>query len=441
MESLTQRGTTDAPRVYIADVAQAVGGSATLNGWVVHHRASGKIQFFVLRDGTGTIQCVIPRDKVTQVVWDAAAGLTQESSLTVSGVVREDPRSPGGYELGVTDIVVHQLTQAYPITPKEHGTQFLMDHRHLWLRSARQHAVLRVRSELVMAARLFFYERGFTLADAPIFTPSACEGTTTLFETDYFGEKVYLTQSGQLYNEATAMAFGKTVCFGPTFRAEKSKTRRHLIEFWMIEPEVAFAELDDVMHLAEDFVCALAAHVLRRCRAELVTLERDLTRIEAVTPPFPRVSYTDAVEMVKKAGEAIEWGDDFGAPHEAIISGQFDKPVFVHRFPSAAKAFYMRPDPTDETLSLSADLLAPEGYGEIIGGGERLADLAVLEKRLEEHKLPREAFEWYLDLRRYGSVPHGGFGLGIERTLSWICGLDHVRETIPFPRMLYRLRP
>ncbi len=429
------------PTVYISDIAQYEGQSVTLRGWVYNRRSSGKLEFLLVRDGTGLIQCVAPKNKVAPEVWDALQTLTQESSLSVTGTVKADPRSPGGFELSVDSVIVHQVAGEYPITPKEHGTEFLMANRHLWLRSQRQHAILRVRSELIMAARLFFYERGFTLGDAPVFTPAACEGTTTLFECDYFGDKVYLTQSGQLYNEAMAMAFGKQVCFGPTFRAEKSKTRRHLIEFWMIEPEVAYATLDDVMELAEQFVGRLVTHALERCKNELVILERDTAALERVVPPFPRISYTDAIKLVNDAGEALPWGEDFGAPHETIIANSFDRPVFVHRFPSAAKAFYMQPDPQDATLSLSADLLAPEGYGEIIGGGERIWDLALIEKRIAEHQLPAEAFDWYLDLRRFGSVPHAGFGLGIERTVAWVCGLEHIRETIPFPRMLHRLRP
>lgn len=427
--------------VYISDIAQSDGQRVTIRGWVYNRRSSGKLEFLLVRDGTGLIQCVAAQSKVAPEVWEAIQTLTQESSLSVTGTVKADPRSPGGYELALDAVEVHQVAVDYPITPKEHGTEFLMANRHLWLRSQRQNAILRVRSELIMAARMFFYERGFTLGDAPVFTPAACEGTTNLFECDYFGDKVYLTQSGQLYNEAMAMAFGKQVCFGPTFRAEKSKTRRHLIEFWMIEPEVAYATLDDILLLAEEFIGHLVRHALTKCARELEHLGRDTTALERVIPPFPRISYTDAVKLVNEAGEALEWGEDFGAPHETIIANSFDRPVFVHRFPSAAKAFYMQPDPADETLSLSADLLAPEGYGEIIGGGERISDLALIERRIAEHQLPAEAFDWYLDLRRYGSVPHAGFGLGIERTVAWVCGLEHIRETIPFPRMLHRLRP
>ncbi len=429
------------PTVYISDIAQHAGQQVTLRGWLYNRRSSGKLEFLLVRDGTGVIQCVAAQAKVAPEVWEAIQPLTQESSLSVTGTVKADPRSPSGFELSVDAVTVHQVAIDYPITPKEHGTEFLMGNRHLWLRSQRQHAILRVRSELIMAARMFFYERGFTLGDAPVFTPAACEGTTTLFECDYFGDKVYLTQSGQLYNEAMAMAFGKQVCFGPTFRAEKSKTRRHLIEFWMIEPEVAYAHLDDIMGLAEDFVGHLVAHALTRCAGELKLLERDIAPLERVVPPFPRITYTEAIALLKDAGEDVPWGEDFGAPHETIIARSFDRPVFVHRYPSAAKAFYMQPDPADDTLSLSADLLAPEGYGEIIGGGERISDLALIERRLAEHKLPAEAFDWYLDLRRYGTVPHAGFGLGIERTVAWVCGLEHIRETIPFPRMLHRLRP
>ena len=427
--------------VYISDIAQFDGQRVTLRGWLYNRRSSGKLEFLLVRDGTGVIQCVAVQSKIAPETWSAIQTLTQESSLSVTGTVKADPRSPSGFELSLDDVVVHQVALEYPITPKEHGVEFLMANRHLWLRSQRQHAILRVRSELIMAARMFFYERGFTLGDAPVFTPAACEGTTTLFECDYFGEKVYLTQSGQLYNEAMAMAFGKQVCFGPTFRAEKSKTRRHLIEFWMIEPEVAYASLDDIMVLAEEFVGHLVRHALTRCAGEMKILERDTAALERVIPPFPRITYTEAIKLLHEAGEMVPWGEDFGAPHETIIANSFDRPVFVHRYPSVAKAFYMQPDPEDASLSLSADLLAPEGYGEIIGGGERIADLALLEQRIAEQQLPAEAFDWYLDLRRYGSVPHAGFGLGIERTVAWVCGLEHIRETIPFPRMLHRLRP
>jgi asparaginyl-tRNA synthetase len=378
---------------------------------------------------------------VPSSLFETAKSLTQESSLIVTGTVRADERAPGGYELTVKQIKVVQLAQEYPITPKEHGVDFLMDHRHLWLRSSRQHAILRVRAEVIRAVREYLDENGFLLVDTPILTPAACEGTSTLFETDYFGDKAYLAQSGQLYSEATIMAFGKVYCFGPTFRAEKSKTRRHLLEFWMVEPEMAYADLDDCMRLAEEFISYIVQRALTRRKAELETLKRDTTSLEKVKPPFPRISYDEAVEILHQEGLEFAWGDDFGAPHETALAQRFDKPLFVHRFPTKSKAFYMEPDPDRPELSLSVDLLAPEGYGEIIGGGQRTADYDLLVKRIEEHNLPREAFEWYLDLRRYGSVPHSGFGLGIERTVAWICGIEHIRETIPFPRMLYRLYP
>jgi len=419
-----------------------VGKTVTLKGWLADKTDKGKLQFLRFRDGTGFIQAVVFQKEVAPHVFEAVKRLTQESSLILIGVPRADPRAPGGYELAVSDVQIVQIAQEYPITPKEHGIEFLMAHRHLWLRSSRQHAILRVRARIIKAIRDWFDSHGFLLVDTPILTPSACEGTTTLFATDYFGVPAYLTQSGQLYNEATAMAFGKVYCFGPTFRAEKSKTRRHLTEFWMVEPEWAYGTLDDYMRVAEEFVAYIVQTVLRECASELALLERDTTPLEKVTPPFPRISYTEAVELLHKNGFAdFQWGDDFGAPHEVTISEQFDKPVFVHRYPREIKAFYMAPDPNDPNVVLGADLLAPEGYGEIIGGGERSADLAYLEAQIEKHKLPREAYEWYLDLRRYGSVPHCGFGLGVERTVAWICKLDHVRETIPFARMLEKIYP
>jgi asparaginyl-tRNA synthetase len=431
-----------AEHVYIQDIARYVGKTVTLKGWLADKTDKGKLQFLRFRDGTGFIQAVVFQKEVAPHVFEAVKRLTQESSLILIGVPRADPRAPGGYELAVSDVQIVQIAQEYPITPKEHGIEFLMAHRHLWLRSSRQHAILRVRARIIKAIRDWFDSHGFLLVDTPILTPSACEGTTTLFATDYFGVPAYLTQSGQLYNEATAMAFGKVYCFGPTFRAEKSKTRRHLTEFWMVEPEWAYGTLDDYMRVAEEFVAYIVQTVLRECASELALLERDTTPLEKVTPPFPRISYTEAVELLHKNGFAdFQWGDDFGAPHEVTISEQFDKPVFVHRYPREIKAFYMAPDPNDPNVVLGADLLAPEGYGEIIGGGERSADLAYLEAQIEKHKLPREAYEWYLDLRRYGSVPHCGFGLGVERTVAWICKLDHVRETIPFARMLEKIYP
>jgi len=426
----------------IAAVGKYVAQEVLLKGWVYNIRSSGKIFFLLVRDGTGVIQCIVEKSSAGDELFNRAASLTQESSIEITGTIREDKRAPGGYEMSVTALAVIQIAESYPITPKEHGTDFLMDNRHLWLRSQRQHAIMKVRAGLVRFIREFFDGRGFVNMDTPVFTPNACEGTTTLFETDYFGDKAYLTQSGQLYNEATAAAFRKVYCFGPTFRAEKSKTRRHLIEFWMVEPEVAFAGLDDIIQLAEDFVVEIVGRSLESYRALLVdVLERDVTRLERVQPPFPRLSYDDAAATLARKGAAFEYGGDFGGTDETMISEEFDRPVFVHRFPAAIKAFYMQPDPANSKLSLSMDLLASEGYGEIIGGGERIHDLALLEKRLEEEGLPKKAFQWYLDLRRYGTFPHAGFGLGVERTLSYICGLTHVRETIPFPRLINRLTP
>jgi asparaginyl-tRNA synthetase len=418
-----------------------VGEEVVLEGWLYNRRSSGKLEFLLVRDGSGTVQCVAAKSELPEDVFARCAGLTQESAVRVRGLVREDRRAPSGVELTLRDLAVVSESHDYPITPKEHGPDFLLGNRHLWIRSQRQHAILKIRHTLVRACRDFLDADGFTLADAPIFTPSACEGTTTLFETQYFDDKAYLTQSGQLYNEATAMAFGKSYCFGPTFRAEKSKTRRHLIEFWMVEPEMAYATLDDVMALVERFVEAIVTRVLEERAEELKVLERDVTPLTRVRAPFPRVSYEDAVRALHAKGLPFEWGSDFGAPDETALSQDYDRPVFVHRFPAAVKAFYMKRDATDERLSLSCDLLAPEGYGEIVGGGEREDRLDLLISRIREHQLPMDAFEWYLDLRRYGSVPHGGFGMGIERALSWIAGIEHVRETIPFPRMLNRMTP
>jgi len=432
------------PVVEIRNVSQFVGQDVLIQGWLYNLRESGKLLFPLFRDGSGIIQGVVAKSAVTPEVFARVRELTQESSLRATGKVRADQRAPGGFELDVSDVEILQLIppgSPYPITPKEHGIEFLMDHRHLWLRSSRQRAILSVRHEIIKACRDFFDDQGFTLVDTPIFTPAACEGTTTLFEVNYFEEKAYLTQSGQLYNEATAAAVGKTYCFGPTFRAEKSKTRRHLTEFWMIEPEVAFARLDDAMKLAEELVAFVAARVLDNRRAELKTLERDASKLEKCKPPFPRLSYDEAVQILQSSGSEIQWGGDFGGGDETILSERYDRPVLVHRYPSQVKAFYMAPDANRPEVALCVDVLAPEGYGEIIGGGERLADYDLLLQRIEEAKLPRQAFEWYLDLRRYGSVPHAGFGMGIERVVAWICGLEHVRETIPFPRMLYRLTP
>jgi asparaginyl-tRNA synthetase len=415
-----------------------------VQGWLYNLREGGKLLFPQFRDGTGLIQGVVVKSVVTPEVFERVRNLTQESSLRVTGKVRADKRAPSGFELDVTNLETEQLVPVenpYPITPKEHGTEFLMDHRHLWLRSTRQRAILGVRHEIIKAVRDFFDSRGFTLVDTPIFTPSACEGTTTLFEVNYFDDKAYLTQSGQLYNEAAAMAVGKTYCFGPTFRAEKSKTRRHLTEFWMVEPEVAFAQLEDTMVLAEELVAFVVERVLERRRPELEALERKVASLEKIKLPFPRLSYDAAVKMLQQKGSEIQWGGDFGGTDETIISENFDRPVLVHRYPSQVKAFYMAPDPQRPEVALCVDMLAPEGYGEIIGGGERLADYDLLLRRIEEANLPRQAFEWYLDLRRYGSVPHSGFGMGIERVVAWIAGLEHLREAIPFPRMLYRLTP
>ncbi|MBL7075357.1 asparagine--tRNA ligase [candidate division KSB1 bacterium] len=426
---------------YINTISRFEGQVVRVMGWLSNKRSSGSIRFLLVRDGTGIIQAVVSRADVSTAVFELSDQLGQESSLEVQGLVRADRRAPGGYELVVSDITVFQLVQDYPITPKEHGTTFLMDRRHLWLRSSRQHAILKIRHGLITAARKFFDDRDFVLLDAPIFTPAACEGTTTLFETDYFGERAYLTQSGQLYMEAGAMAFGKVYCFGPTFRAEKSKTRRHLIEFWMIEPEVAYCDLEGDMELAEDFVAFIVEWILHHYQTELKVLERDIEPLEKVIKPFPRISYDEAVDILKQKGGSFEWGNDFGGGDETVLSQTFDRPVIIHRYPASVKAFYMKNDHQNPDLALCMDMLAPEGYGEIIGGGQREDDLGALVEKIKKHNLPMEAFDWYLDLRKYGTVPHAGFGLGIERTLSWICGLSHLRETIPFPRLIYRLKP
>ena len=429
------------PVVYIEDIARHVGQEVTIRGWLRTHRSSGKVQFLTVRDGTGALQAVVSRGVVGEEQFAQSARLTQESSLILTGKVKADVRAQGGYELEVMRIEPIQIAEPYPIQPKEHGVGFLMEHRHLWLRSSRQHAILRIRHEIVRACRNFFDDRGFLLVDAPIFTPNACEGTTTLFQTDYFDEKAYLTQSGQLYSEATAAAFGKVYCFGPTFRAEKSKTRRHLMEFWMVEPEVAFADLPEMMDLAEALLSFIVRRVLETRRTELAVLERDTSKLDRVVPPFPRISYDEAVSLLQKKANPIQTGDDFGGDEETMLSHEFDRPLIVHRYPRAIKAFYMQNDPERPDLALCMDVLAPEGYGEIIGGGQRIHEQDKLMARIQEHKLPEEAFRWYVDLRRYGSVPHAGFGMGIERVVAWICGLDHVRETIPFPRMLYKLYP
>jgi len=427
--------------VYVSDIARHQGQEVVLKGWLYNKRSSGKLHFLQVRDGTGVIQCVVSKSDVSPETFQLADHLSQESSLSVTGTVRADPRSPIGFELAVKSLAVGQVAQDYPITPKEHGIAFLLDHRHLWLRSARQHAILRVRSEVIRACRDYFDGHGFTLLDAPIFTPAACEGTTTLFAVDYFGDTAYLTQSGQLYMEAGAMAFGKVYCCGPTFRAEKSKTRRHLTEFWMLEPEAAFMELDEYMEFAEAMVCAVVTQVLERRRADLQVLERDLARLEAVRAPFPRLSYDEALSRLLDAGKPLPWGEDLGGDEETVISAAFERPVFVHHYPARCKAFYMQPERDRPDVVLAADLLAPEGYGEIIGGGQRIHDLPLLEQRLQEHHLPEHVYQWYLDLRRYGSVPHCGFGLGIERSVAWIAGIEHIREAIPFPRLLNRLYP
>jgi asparaginyl-tRNA synthetase len=429
-------------QTYIEDVAKHAGEEITIKGWLYNIRSSGKLMFPQIRDGSGVIQGVVFKKNVPEQVWEDFARLTQESAIIVTGTVRADERAPGGFELDVTVLETVQIAEPFPITPKEHGPEFLLDHRHLWIRSKLQHAILRVRHEVVRAVRDYFDSHGFILADTPIFTPAACEGTTNLFEVNYFDDaSAYLTQSGQLYNEATAAAFGRVYTFGPTFRAEKSKTRRHLTEFWMVEPEVAYATIDDVMDLAEDFLCFIVERVLENRRTELAALERDTSKLEAIRKPFPRISYDEAAKMLEEGGLAFEYGGDFGAPDETYISSKYDRPVMVHRYPAEVKAFYMKPDPEDPTKALGVDVLAPEGYGEVIGGGERATDLQFLLDQIHKHNLPEEAFDWYLDLRKYGSVPHGGFGMGIERCVAWMCGIEHIREAIPFPRTIYRLKP
>ncbi|HZP22107.1 MAG TPA: asparagine--tRNA ligase [Terriglobales bacterium] len=444
------RTETEAPVSTIREIGRHEGQTVTIRGWLYNLRESGKLLFPIFRDGSGIIQGVVAKQAVASELFEAIKGLTQESSVIVTGKVRADKRAPGGYEIEISDAQVIQRVNPddpYPITPKEHGTDFLMEHRHLWLRSPRQAAILRVRAEIIKAARDFFDERGFTLTDPPILTPAACEGTTTLFPVDYFDEQAFLTQSGQLYIEATAMALGKVYSFGPTFRAEKSKTRRHLTEFWMVEPEVAYLELDGLMELAEQFITFLVTRCLEKRRPELETIGRVIAKLEKIGTPFPRVSYDDAVKMLQEGhakGELenkFEYGGDLGSPDETYISSQFERPVMIHRYPASVKAFYMEPDPERPDLALCVDVLAPEGYGEIIGGSQRMGSYEKLLERIHQHELPEEAFKWYLDLRKFGGVPHAGFGMGIERAVAWICGLEHVRETIPFPRMLYRLYP
>ncbi len=428
-------------QVYIDQLSQYDGQQVTIKGWVYNRRSSGKIQFLLVRDGTGIVQAVMVKKEVSPEIFALTRELTQESSIIVMGVVRSDERAPGGYELSVNDLRLVQMAEEYPITPKEHGIEFLMDHRHLWLRSRRQHAILRIRSEIIKAIRDFFDDRGFVMVDAPLLTPAACEGTTTLFETDYFDEKAFLAQSGQLYLEAAAMAFGRVYCFGPTFRAEKSKTRRHLMELWMVEPEVAYADHEDNMRLQENFVSYVVQRVLEKHKPELEFLERDISRLENVVPPFPRITYDEAIRRLQQAGVDIQWGADFGGGDETILAEQFDRPFCVEKYPAEVKAFYMKPDPERPEVVLCDDLLAPEGYGEIIGGSQRIDDPDLLKQRMQEHELPEDVYAWYMDLRRYGSVPHSGFGLGLERTVAWICGLPHIRETIPFPRLINRLYP
>jgi len=441
---------TEASLSTIARIGEHEGQTVTLHAWLYNLRESGKLLFPIFRDGTGTIQGIVPKAAVPPEVFETVKGLTQESSVIVTGKVRADKRAPGGYELDVESVHVLQRVpedDPYPISLKEHGTDFLMEHRHLWVRTPRQAAILRIRAEIIKAARDFLDDNGFILTDPPILTPAACEGTSTLFPVEYFGDEAYLTQSGQLYIESTALALGKVYSFGPTFRAEKSKTRRHLTEFWMVEPEWAFADLDDLMGLAENFISFIVDRVLTRRAAELKTINRDVAKLEAIKPPFPRLRYDEAADLLNEAHkkglieQPFEYGNDFGSPDETYISSQFDRPVMVHRYPAAVKAFYMEPDPKDPKYALCVDVLAPEGYGEVIGGSQRIASYDLLKKRIEEHQLPIDAFQWYLDLRRYGSVPHSGFGMGIERAVAWICGLDHVRETIPFARTLNRIYP
>lgn len=428
-------------KAYIEDLKQFIDQEVIIEGWVYNTRSSGSVQFVLVRDGTGIVQVVANKGNLAEQIFEEVKHLTQESSLQVKGRVRRELRAPGGVEMDLSELKIICSASDYPITPKEHGVPFLMEHRHLWLRSSRQAAILRIRATIIKACRDFLDSRGFLLVDAPILTPSAVEGTTTLFQLDYFGEKAYLTQSGQLYNEAACMALGRVYCFGPAFRAEKSRTRRHLTELWMLEPEAAFYTFEDNLQLQEELVSYVVEEILTKREPELKTLKRDLSTLAKVKSPFPRITYDQSLEMLKKNNLSLEWGEDFGSPHETIICSQFEKPVFVTHFPQACKAFYMKPDPRRPEVTLSADLLAPEGFGEIIGGSERIDDLALLEKKLKEHHLPEEPYRWYLDLRRFGSVPHSGFGLGIERTVYWICGLEHIRESIPFPRLLERIYP
>lgn len=427
--------------VYIDNIADYEGKEVTIKGWLFKKRSSGSVHFILVRDGTGIIQSVISKDEISEATFETADKITQETSMVITGMVRKDERAPGGYELVAKKLEIIQKVQDYPITPKSHSIEFLLPIRHLWLRSKRQNAIMRIRHEIIKAGRDFFDGRGFINADTPILTPASVEGTTTLFPVEYYGETVYLTQSGQLYNEATAAALGKVYCFGPTFRAEKSKTRRHLTEFWMLEPEVAYLDLEGIIELAEDMTVYIVERVLEKRMQELVTLERDTVILEGIKKPFPRITYREAVKIIQKKDKEFKYGEDFGAPHETIISQTFERPVFVHHYPASIKAFYMKRDPEDETLSLSVDMIGPEGIGELIGGGQREDDYNTLLKRIKENKLPQEAYTWYLDLRKYGTCPHGGFGLGLERTIAWICGVKHIRETIPFPRMLEKVYP
>ncbi len=430
------------PVITIADLPDHEGREVTIRGWVYNWRKKGKIRFVILRDGFGYLQCVVFRPEVEEAVWEAAVALTQESSVEITGTVVADERAPGGFELKVSGIVPVQVAPEYPLGKKEHGVDFLLNHRHLWLRSKRQHAILRVRAELEQAIRDFFHSRRYTLIDSPILTPAACEGTSTLFETDYFGDRAYLSQSGQLYLEPAAAAFGKVYCFGPTFRAEKSKTRRHLTEFWMVEPEVAWLRFDGLLDLIEEFMTEIVSRVLDRCAEDLDRLERDVSLLEPATRrPYPRMDYADAIAALAERGHPAEFGDDFGGDEETVLASLHDRPVMVTRYPAHIKAFYMQPDADDPTRALAVDVLAPEGYGEIIGGSERIDSHELLERRIAEHGLPREAFEWYLDVRRYGSFPHSGFGMGIERCTAWLCGIHHAREAIPYPRTINRLYP
>ncbi|MBN2209722.1 MAG: asparagine--tRNA ligase [Candidatus Coatesbacteria bacterium] len=427
--------------VTIEEVGQHIGQEVTLRGWVYNKRSSGKIRFILLRDGTGIIQCVLATGEVDDETFEKFGPLTQETSVMVTGVVNEDRRAPSGCELLVRQLEIGQIAADYPITPKEHSTGYLLDRRHLWIRSARQSAILRIRAEVIKAMRDFLDDDGFVLADTPIFTPTSCEGTSTLFETKYFDRTAYLSQSGQLYNEATAMALGKVYCFGPAFRAEKSKTRRHLTEFWQVEPEAAYYDLDDMVDVVERMIVYLVRSVLQKKARELEALGRDTSSLQQLESPFPKITYDEALEILKREGMRIEYGSDFGAPAETVLSNEFDRPVFVMNYPLSAKEFYMKEHPENKELVLCFDVLAPEGFGEIVGGSQRVDDVETLERRLRDFNLPREPFEWYLDLRRFGSVPHSGFGMGVERTVAWICGINHIRETIPFPRTLYRITP